>query len=218
MRELTVASSIHNLTQTNTADFVFENAQTRPTHVALRRRVDGHWQDVTSRQFVDEVGAVAKGVIAAGIQAGDRVAVMSKTSYEWTIADFALFTAGAVVVPIYETSSAEQVRVDPLRLRCPGRVRRDPTRTPTWWPRSARECPDLGPVWQFEGDALDDLAARRPGHQRRGGGRPAPRLCSSTTSPRSSTPPAPPAGPRVASSATAASSPRCTSCRAASAR
>src|SRR5207249_2001747 len=56
-----------------------------------------------------EVVGVAKGLVAAGIEVGDRVAVMSKTRYEWTVADFALFTIGAVVVPIYETSSAEQV-------------------------------------------------------------------------------------------------------------
>ncbi|MDT4996335.1 MAG: long-chain acyl-CoA synthetase, partial [Pseudonocardiales bacterium] len=157
MRELTVASSIHNLTQTNTADFVFENAQTRPTHVALRRRVLGDWQDVTSREFVDEVGAVAKGVIAAGIQAGDRVAVMSKTSYEWTVADFALFTAGAVVVPIYETSSAEQVQW--ILSDSGARAAFVETRAHADLVASVRaECPDLGPVWQFEGNALDDLA------------------------------------------------------------
>ncbi len=109
MQELHVASTITTLSQTNTADFVFDNASSRPDHVALRRRVDGQWRDVTSRAFADEVTAVAKGLIAAGIGAGDRVAVMSKTRYEWTLLDFALFTAGAVVVPIYETSSAEQV-------------------------------------------------------------------------------------------------------------
>jgi long-chain acyl-CoA synthetase len=55
------------------------------------------------------VHALAKGFIAAGVQAGDRVALMSHTRYEWTLIDYALWTAGAVVVPIYETSSAEQV-------------------------------------------------------------------------------------------------------------
>jgi long-chain acyl-CoA synthetase len=109
VRELHVASNVTTLTQTNTADFVFDNAASRPQHVALRRRVDGTWRDVTAGQFADEVTAVAKGLIAAGIAHGDRVAVMSKTRYEWTVADFALFTVGAVVVPIYETSSAEQV-------------------------------------------------------------------------------------------------------------
>jgi long-chain acyl-CoA synthetase len=109
VREFHVASSVTSLTMSNIADLVFDNAASRPNHVALRRRVDGRWQDVTDRAFAEEVTAVAKGFIAAGLQAGDRVAVMSKTRYEWTLVDFALFTIGAVVVPIYETSSAEQV-------------------------------------------------------------------------------------------------------------
>jgi long-chain acyl-CoA synthetase len=100
---------VTTLTQNNTADFVFDNAAAKPRHVALRRRIGGSWADVTSEQFADEVTGVAKGLIASGLEAGDRVAVMSKTRYEWTVADFALFTVGAVVVPIYETSSAEQV-------------------------------------------------------------------------------------------------------------
>jgi long-chain acyl-CoA synthetase len=158
VRELTVASTIHDLTQTNTADFIFENAETRPEHVALRRCVGGSWQDVTSRKFADEVSAVAKGVIAAGIQAGDRVAVMSKTSYEWTVADFALFTAGAVVVPIYETSSAEQVRW--ILSDSGARAAFVETRAHAELVASVRaDCPDLGPVWQFADGALSELAA-----------------------------------------------------------
>jgi long-chain acyl-CoA synthetase len=109
VHELHVASKITTVSQSNTADFVFDNAASRPGHIALRRRVNGTWVDVTATEFADEVTAVAKGLIAAGISSGDRVAVMSKTRYEWTVADFALFTVGAVVVPIYETSSAEQV-------------------------------------------------------------------------------------------------------------
>jgi long-chain acyl-CoA synthetase len=109
VREFHVASSVTTLSMSNVADIVYDNARSRPDHVALRRRTNGSWLDVTARAFADEVTAVAKGFMAAGIQAGDRVAVMSKTRYEWTLVDFALFTAGAVVVPIYETSSAEQV-------------------------------------------------------------------------------------------------------------
>ena len=109
MREFSVVSNVSNPTMSNTADMVFDNAVSRPEHVALRRHDAGVWHDVTSRRFADEVTAVAKGLIAAGIQAGDRVAVMSRTRYEWTLVDFAVLTVGAVVVPIYETSSAEQV-------------------------------------------------------------------------------------------------------------
>ncbi|HEY7010756.1 MAG TPA: long-chain fatty acid--CoA ligase, partial [Jatrophihabitantaceae bacterium] len=109
MREFHVASSVTTLTMSNIADLVFDNAATRPDHVALRRRADGAWRDVTAAAFAAEVTALAKGLLAAGIQAGERIAVMSKTRYEWTLADFAALTVGAVVVPIYETSSAEQV-------------------------------------------------------------------------------------------------------------
>jgi long-chain acyl-CoA synthetase len=73
-----------------------------------RKTADGSWSDVTARQFAAEVHALARGFIAAGVEAGERVALMSHTRYEWTLIDYALWTAGAVVVPIYETSSAEQ--------------------------------------------------------------------------------------------------------------
>ncbi|MBD7919393.1 long-chain fatty acid--CoA ligase [Cellulomonas sp. Sa3CUA2] len=70
----------------------------------------GTWQPVTVGAFVAEVRALAKGLVASGVEPGDRVAIMSRTRYEWTLVDFAVWTAGAVGVPIYETSSAEQVR------------------------------------------------------------------------------------------------------------
>lgn len=70
----------------------------------------GSWRPVTVAAFVAEVRAVAKGLVAAGVEPGDRVAIMSRTRYEWTLVDFAVWTAGGVGVPVYETSSAEQVR------------------------------------------------------------------------------------------------------------
>jgi long-chain acyl-CoA synthetase len=93
----------------NAADVVTRRAAEQPRAVMLRRKTaDGTWSDVTATQFADEVHALAKGFIAAGVVAGDRIALMSHTRYEWTLIDYALWTAGAVVVPIYETSSAEQ--------------------------------------------------------------------------------------------------------------
>jgi long-chain acyl-CoA synthetase len=93
----------------NLADVTARRAAEQPQAVALRRKdASGQWQDVTAVQFRDEVYALAKGLIAAGIGPGDRVALMSRTRYEWTLADYAIWTAGAVVVPIYETSSPEQ--------------------------------------------------------------------------------------------------------------
>jgi len=91
------------------ADVVFSRAAADPSEVMLRRRVAGLWQDVTAGQFQADVSELAKGLIAAGIEPGDRVALLSRTRYEWTLADYAIWSAGAVTVPVYETSSAEQV-------------------------------------------------------------------------------------------------------------
>ncbi|MEU9996980.1 AMP-dependent synthetase/ligase [Streptomyces sp. NPDC050848] len=92
------------------ADAVFDRAEQTPDHVALGRKdATGQWRDVTSAQFRDEVLALAKGLIAHGVRFGDRVAIMARTRYEWTLFDFALWTLGAQPVPIYPTSSAEQV-------------------------------------------------------------------------------------------------------------
>jgi long-chain acyl-CoA synthetase len=95
---------------TRLADAVFSRAAANPDDVMLRRRsAAGQWEDVTAGQFSTQVSALAKGLIAAGIEPGDRVALMSGTRYEWTLADYAIWAAGAVTVPVYETSSAEQV-------------------------------------------------------------------------------------------------------------
>ncbi|MEU8352400.1 AMP-binding protein, partial [Streptomyces sp. NPDC048845] len=91
------------------ADAVFDHAADDPDRVALGRKVDGEWQDVTAAEFRDEVLALAKGLIAQGVRFSDRVAIMCRTRYEWTLLDFALWTIGAQPVPIYPTSSAEQV-------------------------------------------------------------------------------------------------------------
>jgi long-chain acyl-CoA synthetase len=92
------------------ADIVVTRAERRPDEVMLRRRTGpGQWQDVTAAAFRAEVEAVAAGLVAAGLEPGDRVGLMSATRYEWTVIDYAIWTAGGVTVPVYETSSAEQV-------------------------------------------------------------------------------------------------------------
>ena len=93
----------------NLADIVWANAERFPDVISFRRQVDGSWLDVTAREFAAQVIAVAKGLVEAGIERGDRVGLMSKTRYEWTLIDFAIWAAGAVTVPIYDTSSPEQV-------------------------------------------------------------------------------------------------------------
>jgi long-chain acyl-CoA synthetase len=94
----------------NATDDLFDNAVRRPEHAAFARKVDNDWRVVTAKQAADEVTALAAGLIADGVEPGDRIALMSGTSYEWMRCDFAIWTAGAVTVPIYETSSPEQVK------------------------------------------------------------------------------------------------------------
>ncbi len=91
------------------SDSVVANAAASPDVVVLARHDGTGWRDVTARELHDEVRAVAKGFVAAGVGVGERVGLMSRTRYEWTVLDYALWYAGAVTVPIYETSSAEQV-------------------------------------------------------------------------------------------------------------
>jgi long-chain acyl-CoA synthetase len=88
---------------------VFSHAELYPDEVIFSRKVANEWEPVTTKDFAASVRSVAAGLVAAGVQPGERVALMSRTRYEWTLCDYAIWTAGAVTVPIYETSSAEQV-------------------------------------------------------------------------------------------------------------
>ncbi|MFF2628442.1 AMP-dependent synthetase/ligase [Kitasatospora griseola] len=91
------------------ADLPFRNAEQAPdAEVLTRRRPDGGWQQVTARQFAEQVAATARGLIAAGVRPGGRIVLMSRTRYEWTLLDFAAWAAGASVVPVYPTSAIEQ--------------------------------------------------------------------------------------------------------------
>ena len=110
MREYSVPVLVDVPASASLADTVFERAEREPHAVVMRRKTDAGWPEVTAAAFRDEVLEVAKGLLAAGIEHGDRVALMSRTRYEWTLVDYALWTVGAVTVPIYETSSVEQVR------------------------------------------------------------------------------------------------------------
>jgi len=90
-------------------DHVARNEADAPHAAVLARRVSGAWRDVTAAEFADDVRRVARGLVASGIEVGDRVGLMSRTRYEWTVVDYAIWWVGAVTVPVYETSSAEQL-------------------------------------------------------------------------------------------------------------
>ena len=110
MREFSVPASFSVGEHDNVVSAVFDHERDDPDHVIIQRLVDGSWTDVTSQEVAAQIRSTALGLIANGVQAGDRVAVLSATRYEWPIIDFAILSVGALTVPIYETSSAEQVR------------------------------------------------------------------------------------------------------------
>ncbi|MET9402497.1 AMP-dependent synthetase/ligase [Kitasatospora sp. NPDC002965] len=141
----------------NLSDLVHQNAERHPEVVVLSRKVDGRWQELTAAQFLVEVHAAAKGLIATGIRPGDRVGIMSRTRYEWTLLDFAIWTAGAITVPVYETSSAEQVE---WILGDSGAVAvLTETAAHAAVVETVRErLPELAHTWQIEDGALAALA------------------------------------------------------------
>jgi long-chain acyl-CoA synthetase len=109
MKEFTVPAAYQVQPADNVTDDVFANEADWPDTVGLKRRVNGTWTPVTWREFATGVREIAGGFIAAGIMPGERVGLMSRTRYEWTLLDYAILTAGAVTVPIYPTSSRDQV-------------------------------------------------------------------------------------------------------------
>ncbi len=109
MEEMSVPVAYAVKPDDNATDDVFTNAENWPETVGLKRKVNGTWTPVTWREFAGQVRDIAAGFIAAGIQPGDRVGLMCSTRFEWAVVDYAILTAGAVTVPIYPTSSLEQV-------------------------------------------------------------------------------------------------------------
>ncbi len=158
MRELSVPPTYSVGPDEALPDMVTQNAAEAGSQVGLRRQVDGRWVDVTCAEFAEQVRAVAKGLVAGGVQAGDRVGLLARTRYEWTVLDFAIWTAGAVVVPIYETSSADQI----------GWILGDSEARAIVVESAAHasevdavrdQAPELGPMWVIDDDALGTLSA-----------------------------------------------------------
>ncbi|MFI7336733.1 AMP-dependent synthetase/ligase [Streptomyces sp. NPDC050085] len=141
------------------ADAVFDHALEDPSHIAFGRKdKQGHWREVTAGEFGDEVLALAKGLLAQGIRFGDRVAIMSRTRYEWTLFDFALWTIGAQVVPIYPTSSAEQVFWMLYDAQVTAAVVEHEDHAMTIATVIDR-LPQLHRLWQLDGGAVDEVTA-----------------------------------------------------------
>lgn len=159
MREFSVPPLVVVPPETNITDLVLRQA-VKPSNPALFSRLDpaGTWRDVPATEFLADVQALAKGLIASGVGAGDRVGIMSRTRYEWSLVDFSIWFAGAVSVPIYETSSPSQVA---WNLGDSGAVaafgesahHENVIRQAV----TAEGLTDVQHVWQLEGQGLDSL-------------------------------------------------------------
>ena len=109
MNEISIPPLVPAAIAGNLTNLIAERAWFEPERIMMSRPLGDGWQPVTAREVEEEIRATAKGLIASGVQIGDRVAIMARTRYEWTILDFAIWFAGGVVVPVYDTSSAEQI-------------------------------------------------------------------------------------------------------------
>ena len=154
-------------------DDIVANAKDQPRARRVQPARGAEWEDVTALAFHEQVRRVAKGLVASGLEPGDRVALLSRTRYEWTLVDYALWYVGAVTVPVYETASADQLEwlltdsgATAIVLESAEHRARLESLQPT--------PPQLRHVWTLDEGALDDLETAGQGHLRPGA-RPASR-------------------------------------------
>ncbi len=158
LTEFTVKAMVPAPTSGNLTDHVLQNAKSDPTKVVFSIPRGDAWVGVTTSEFLEQVKGVAKGIIASGIAAGDRIAVMSRTRYEWTLVDYAIWYAGCISAPIYETSSAEQVQwiltdSGAVALFC------ERSANKAVYDEVAVDTPDVTRAWVFEDKCIDALIA-----------------------------------------------------------
>ncbi|SEM27822.1 AMP-dependent synthetase/ligase [Streptacidiphilus jiangxiensis] len=157
MREFSVPALARCPKAEGLAESVYRTAQETPDKAVLARRNGDGWVDVDAAAFRDQVLAVAKGLLQSGIRFGDRVAVMARTRYEWTVLDYALWSLGAQPVPVYPTSSAEQLRWILADTRAVACVVEHEDHAMT----VGSVCDgltDLQHIWQLDAGALEQLA------------------------------------------------------------
>ncbi|MEU1420337.1 AMP-dependent synthetase/ligase [Kitasatospora sp. NPDC005751] len=140
------------------ADSLYDTAERRSGLVQLARRTDGdpQWHEVTATAFRDEVLALAKGLLTRGVRYGDRVALMSRTRYEWTLFDYALWSIGAITVPIYPTAAPEQVRWILAETQAVACLVEDEDHAMTVG-AVCDALPDLTGIWQLDRGCVDSI-------------------------------------------------------------
>ncbi|MGW5776953.1 AMP-dependent synthetase/ligase [Streptomyces sp. NPDC003863] len=159
VREVSVPALVPRVDRGSLADLPYDNARQDPEAVLFSRKgADGEWYDVSASRFAAEVHSVAKGLIACGLRPGDRLALMARTTYEWTLIDFAAWAAGLVTVPVYPTSSAFQTRwilQDSGAAAC---VVEDAEQA-RLVSAERRQLPGLAHLWVLDAGAVDQLRA-----------------------------------------------------------
>ena len=102
----------------NCTNIIFGLAHRSPQHIVFRHKQGDRWEPVTAAEAASRISAITKGLIASGVNPGDRVALLSRTRLEWNLFDFAIWSAGAITVPIYDSSSAGQILNSPHSSSC----------------------------------------------------------------------------------------------------
>ncbi|CAM5566313.1 AMP-dependent synthetase/ligase [Streptomyces abikoensis] len=156
MREFSLPALYEVPADGNLTDLIRRNAAQRPDVVVIGRKAGNRWEDVTAAAFLAEVRTAAKGLIASGVRPGDRIALMSRTRYEWTLLDFAIWSAGGVTVPVYETSSAEQIQWILSDSGAVGAIVESADHQAAVESVKDR-LPELAHVWQIEAGAVAQL-------------------------------------------------------------
>ncbi|QYH36303.1 long-chain fatty acid--CoA ligase [Salinibacterium sp. M195] len=158
MKQFDVPALVVADPEANATDLLIDRVAATPNNALFSLpTANGGWSDVTSSEFLAQVKAVSKGLVAAGIQPGDKIGLMCKTRYEWTLIDFATWFAGAVLVPIYETSSPTQIQ---WNLEDSGAIAII-TETPDHFARFDEiraDVPAVKQVWQIDLGDIDKLA------------------------------------------------------------
>ncbi|MBG6083699.1 AMP-dependent synthetase/ligase [Zhihengliuella flava] len=158
MHEKSVAPLIVSPKETNATDFVLRQ-EANPENLALFSvpSADGTWTDISAQEFAADARRIAKGLMASGLNAGDRIGIMSRTRYEWTLVDFAIWFAGCVSVPVYETSSPSQVAWILGDSEAHAAFVEAGRHENVVRQAAQQEQLAIADVWQFDDDGLDEL-------------------------------------------------------------
>jgi len=157
VKQFDVPAIVASDPEANTTDLLIDRVAKTPNQALFALPTsDGGWQDVTSAEFLAQVKALAKGLVAAGIEPGDKIGLMAKTSYKWTLIDFATWFAGAVLVPIYETSAPAQILWNLTDSGAKGIITENRDHFARFDEIRA-DAPAVTHVWQIDLDDLDKL-------------------------------------------------------------